>query len=226
MVVTAALHAPSRRGDERNYHAHILMTTRRMEETGLGKKTRELDGGREEVRHIREYAAQVINEALERAGVDEWVDHRSFQDRGIELEPTQHLGQEATAMERRNEATRIGDNNREAVAYNQNLDQLVGDLAELDAQIAAAMEQEFLAEREPVATPVMTREEWEAYKREMQSAVRSENAQRHSNQLKEQGQMSLPENSPALYDVDTSSRHRAIQDRQQPSTKKDDLEPS
>lgn len=36
VAVTAALHEPSRHGDQRNYHAHILMTTRRMGEKGPG----------------------------------------------------------------------------------------------------------------------------------------------------------------------------------------------
>ncbi|PSD44603.1 hypothetical protein C7E24_20695 [Stenotrophomonas maltophilia] len=49
-----AIHAPDKNADERNHHVHILATTRRMEPTGLGAKTRELDdrktGAVEEVR--------------------------------------------------------------------------------------------------------------------------------------------------------------------------------
>ncbi|NNA15192.1 MobA/MobL family protein [Pseudomonas lundensis] len=41
---TLAAHTPDREGDQRNHHAHILMTTRRLEPSGaLGEKTRELD---------------------------------------------------------------------------------------------------------------------------------------------------------------------------------------
>ena len=41
---TLAVHTPDREGDQRNHHAHILMTTRRLEPSGaLGEKTRELD---------------------------------------------------------------------------------------------------------------------------------------------------------------------------------------
>ncbi|WP_085216913.1 MobA/MobL family protein [Methylomagnum ishizawai] len=46
VAVAVALHQPSEQGDERNHHAHILMTTRRMEADGLGAKTRELDDKR------------------------------------------------------------------------------------------------------------------------------------------------------------------------------------
>src|SRR5712692_5293832 len=80
VAVSAALHEPSRYGDEHNYHAHILFTTRRMDEDGLGMKTRELDErktGAHEIEHLREYAGSLINAYLERAGIDERVDHRS-----------------------------------------------------------------------------------------------------------------------------------------------------
>jgi hypothetical protein len=121
VALSAALHEPSRRGDHRNYHAHILLTTRRMEEEGLGAKTRELDDlktGHQEVEYIREYAATLINSYLEEAGLNERVDHRSYEDRGIDQLPTKHLGPEATAMERRGEQSERGDQNREILAHN------------------------------------------------------------------------------------------------------------
>jgi MobA/MobL family len=46
VAVDAALHAPRSGHDERNHHAHLLMTTRRMSYAGLGEKTRELDDNR------------------------------------------------------------------------------------------------------------------------------------------------------------------------------------
>ncbi|HIF5740202.1 TPA: MobQ family relaxase, partial [Enterobacter kobei] len=38
-----AIHAPSKEGDDRNHHAHILLSTRRLGLEGFGEKTRELD---------------------------------------------------------------------------------------------------------------------------------------------------------------------------------------
>jgi septal ring factor EnvC (AmiA/AmiB activator) len=133
-----ALHEPSKHGDDRNYHAHILMTTRRMEADGLGQKTRELDDntqGKAEVLHIREHAADLINAALEQTGSNERIDHRSFQDRGIDEDPTEHLGVEASAMERRDEKTRKGERNREIKQRNQTLKALAQQSEELDRQI-------------------------------------------------------------------------------------------
>ena len=115
------------------------MTTRRMDAEGLGAKTRELDDkntGGQEVRHIREYAAAVINAALERAGLDERVDHRSFKDRGIERVPSEHLGVEAAAMERRGEKTGRGDRNREVSERNQRIEALQAESSELAEAIA------------------------------------------------------------------------------------------
>jgi hypothetical protein len=139
VAVTVAVHEPSRYGDDRNFHAHILSTTRTMEADGLGKKTRILDDrktGPQEVMHLRQYAADLINEALERAGVDERVDARSFEARGIDREATEHLGPTASEMERQGEASERGERNREIDDANRKMDELVDDLAALDAEIA------------------------------------------------------------------------------------------
>jgi hypothetical protein len=132
VAVTVALHSPGQ-GDDRNYHAHILFTTREMMADGLGKKTRILDDkktGPEEVTRLRELAADIINRSLAEANSDIRVDHRSFEDRGISQEPTTHLGPAAAGMERRGEASNRGDINREAEEKNS---VAVADLAQLDS---------------------------------------------------------------------------------------------
>lgn len=117
-AVQASTHAPHRSdADARNHHVHLLATTRRMTPTGLGEKTRELDGGpkgREEIKAVREIIANKINEHLELAGHGERVDHRSLVDQAsaaeargdltaaalLAREPTQHEGKAATAGKR------------------------------------------------------------------------------------------------------------------------------
>ncbi len=145
VAVMVALHEPSKHGDERNHHAHILMTTRRMNADGLGNKTRELDDqktGKLEILHIREYAADLINEVLEKTGSDERIDHRSYKDRGIDQTPTEHLGVEAAAMERRGEKSRIGDRNREIKEAAHSLDNLTQEREELNRQIEETQTQQ------------------------------------------------------------------------------------
>jgi hypothetical protein len=100
-AVDLAIHAPGAKGDDRNHHAHLLMTTRRLEPEGFTAKTRELDQAKnQEVPHWRARWADLANDALERAGRSERIDHRSLQAQGIEREPTRHLGPGATAAER------------------------------------------------------------------------------------------------------------------------------
>jgi hypothetical protein len=81
VAASVALHRPGKNGDDPNYHAHILLTTRTMTPEGLGKKTRVLDDmktGPQEVTKLRELAADIINEDLAAANSDIRVDHRSF----------------------------------------------------------------------------------------------------------------------------------------------------
>jgi hypothetical protein len=102
VAADVAIHKPSRGGDNRNHHAHILITTRQLTEEGFTKKTRELDDRKSgEVDRWRERFAELQNESFKKNGIDESVDHRSLKDQGIEREPTQHLGVAATGYERR-----------------------------------------------------------------------------------------------------------------------------
>ena len=43
VATDVAIHTPRREGDQRNWHAHVLTTTRRLEAEGLGAKTKALD---------------------------------------------------------------------------------------------------------------------------------------------------------------------------------------
>lgn len=98
------IHAPSRDGDQRNYHAHILMTTRRLRPEGLAEKTREMDDrtrGPELVKLWRETFSVLQNKWLQDAGLSVRVDHRTLEAQGIERAATRHLGPAATGYERR-----------------------------------------------------------------------------------------------------------------------------
>lgn len=101
-AVDFAIHAPSKQGDERNYHAHILMSTRRLTQDGFTEKTRELDQKQSgEVEYWRERWANHVNYYLVLNGFNEQVSHLSFEKQGIMREPSKHKGVAATAIERR-----------------------------------------------------------------------------------------------------------------------------
>ena len=103
-AVDVAIHAPGREGDNRNFHAHILRTTRKVEADGLGAKLDTEKAGRKRVddlEAVRTLWANLTNERLRENGIEAQVDHRSLKAQGIEREPTRHLGPAASGYERR-----------------------------------------------------------------------------------------------------------------------------
>ena len=138
VAVDFAIHAPDRHSDERNYHAHLLMTTRRIGPAGFGAKTRELDGfrnGSAEIEAIRASWERIGNRALEEAGLDIRIDCRSYEDQGLDREATVHLGPVASGMERKGETTDLGDRNRAAAAHNAERERVQGDREAVSAEI-------------------------------------------------------------------------------------------
>lgn len=92
-----------------NWHAHIMLSACHVQPDGtLGKKAVELDPihcQRAKIENMadRERArwGELANAALERHGHEARIDHRSHAERGIEAEPSQHLGPQAHGYERR-----------------------------------------------------------------------------------------------------------------------------
>lgn len=114
-AVDVAIHLPGKEGDNRNHHAHVLTTTRRLGPDGFGEKCRELDDQKSgEVQHWRQRWGELANAALERAGHAQRLDHRSHADRGLMPETAGiHLGPTATAIERKGRTSERGERNRE-----------------------------------------------------------------------------------------------------------------
>ncbi|WP_018084184.1 MobQ family relaxase, partial [Asticcacaulis benevestitus] len=115
VAVDFALHTPDQDMDIRNHHAHIMFTTRQVTEEWLGDKTdlerenkwlkaNDLATTHEQLKALRVEWEETANLHLARAGHDIRIDHRSHQDRGLEIEPTQHVGVHATQMDRHGKA--------------------------------------------------------------------------------------------------------------------------
>jgi hypothetical protein len=158
LVADVAVHRPHDKGDSRNHHAHIMLTTRPLEADGFGakmipqldpetgevKRTKkgkivydEFSGHKDDLNHWREEWANHQNREFERLGLEARVDHRSFEAQGIDREPEQHEGPHATAMKRKKQDTRIGQENADKRERNSaRAWQHVAALKEL-AQIAA-----------------------------------------------------------------------------------------
>lgn len=132
VAVDFAIHRPHGKGDARNQHAHLMMTTRQVGLSGLEEKSKlELENKKlqslglatshEQLRSIRIAWEELSNEQLARAGLELRIDHRSHQDCGLEIEPTQHLGVQATQMARRGQQISRTRLDKAAVCHNAEL---------------------------------------------------------------------------------------------------------
>ena len=77
MIADVAIHAPGREGDQRNHHAHIMLTTREIGPEGFGAKERDWNA-KELLVSWRGSWAEHVNDTLERCDIHERVDHRTL----------------------------------------------------------------------------------------------------------------------------------------------------
>jgi ATP-dependent exoDNAse (exonuclease V) alpha subunit len=125
-AVDLAVHEPRQfpGSDPRNFHAHLLATTREVGIEGLGAKTMlEWNDSKRrgiglgpvinELLHVRERWANVTNEALREANISARVDHRTLRDQGIEREPRPYIPKAVFEMERHGYRSFVGDRLRE-----------------------------------------------------------------------------------------------------------------
>lgn len=112
VAVDLAVHAPRPHGDQRNYHAHLLATTREVTPEGLGAKAgldmngsvrhrQGLSSGIAELRSVRARWAELANFALREANIEARIDHRSLAAQGIDRTPTRHIPYAVYRIQRR-----------------------------------------------------------------------------------------------------------------------------
>lgn len=167
-AVDIAYHEPSKDGDQRNYHAHIMFTTRGFDpETKDGwqvKKIRELsqdrvevDGemttqGKQQTKEMREFIATRMNEIAARDGIDVHVEHLSFEERGIDREPEIHLGATASQMEREGKDSERGEKLREIWERNAERAHLADQQERVELEIAQERMRQIEQERQQFDT--------------------------------------------------------------------------
>lgn len=145
MIADIAIHAAHRQGDDRNAHAHVMLSLRTITPDGFSQKNRAWNE-RPLLGHWRSEWAEHVNRALERAGSTARVDHRSLEaqradvlrqaaearaandsDRAdvldidaviLDRQPQPKIGHNAMALERRGERTDRGDYWRSVIASN------------------------------------------------------------------------------------------------------------
>jgi ATP-dependent exoDNAse (exonuclease V) alpha subunit len=166
-AVDVSLHAPDREGDQRNWHAHLLATTRKVSTGSLGDKceielsdAKRLSLGlapaRIEVEAVRGMWADQVNRHLTEARRPERVDHRSLaaqreeaiqkgdQQKATELDraPQVKLGWKVVQMERRGQSSDRGNQLRQVRTENGTRQAMVFDIAKLRDQLARRQEAE------------------------------------------------------------------------------------
>lgn len=112
MIADINIHGPGKSGDDRNHHAHVMLTMRELMGEGFAKKKNRDWNDAAQLKDWRREWAQHQNREFERLGFDVRVDHRSYEDRGIDREATQHLGPTAHDMERKGKRSDKGEQNR------------------------------------------------------------------------------------------------------------------
>lgn len=146
VILDASIHAPH--DDNLNCHAHIMFTTRKVNQQGLlGAKAREFnDQGPQLLKEWRETFAEITNHHLAEAGLDTRIDHRSYKDQGRDyLEPTIHEGNEITALRRQGIDTEISLKNDATLARNQELVEVEQFFKGLDQEIMLRPSTEYLS---------------------------------------------------------------------------------
>ncbi|MCL1047918.1 MobA/MobL family protein [Shewanella electrodiphila] len=122
--------------DPRNFHAHILVTTRAptigpnktlafdpklktpFEWSNKKRKAHDLPSSMQEIKRVREMWVDTANKVLAEYHLP-LMDARSYKDQGLDQQPTIKMGVEATAMERRGITTEKGNTNRAIKARNK-----------------------------------------------------------------------------------------------------------
>ncbi|MDB6090450.1 MAG: hypothetical protein JWN85_3234 [Gammaproteobacteria bacterium] len=124
VAVDLAVHEPRPGGDSRNFHAHLLTTTRKVMPEGLGAKTgldmprgaraeQGLPNHSEEYGAVRERWASLTNAALREANIEARVDHRSLAAQGVDREPLPRIPIAAYRMERNGTRSSVAERLRE-----------------------------------------------------------------------------------------------------------------
>jgi len=151
-VADVNIHRPPEHGDDRNYHAHILMTVREIGPDGFTGPRLEVTP--EQIQHWKEKWAERGAKELRKAGfeieADRWlVGHLSLEqqrqaarERGdlahaetLNHEATKHRGPAASAMERKGQETDRGNIDRDKFTAAQETAKLTAELAQIEKEI-------------------------------------------------------------------------------------------
>lgn len=190
--VDYAVHLPDEQGDQRNHHAHIMLTTRQLElgqGVQLGDKTLlelsnrklkelEMPKTQEQIGFIREHWANMANARFVAHGIDASIDHRSHAERGLDTKPSIKLGWKASELERQGIRTASGEINRKIASDNQLIRGLKLEIKTLDEAQTQMQTAKQSIKDEYRAGADSFKAEYEEYKRQREAQKQSRPTQK------------------------------------------------
>ncbi len=103
-VVDWAIHSPNKKGDNRNFHCHMMMTERSWANGELSKKKNREWNTKEYLANHKKEIADIFNERLRELGLSE-IDKRTYleklEDGEVVEKPQRHKGPAITNIERK-----------------------------------------------------------------------------------------------------------------------------
>ncbi|MDF8335707.1 Ti-type conjugative transfer relaxase TraA [Novosphingobium cyanobacteriorum] len=112
MVADLNVHWDKAKDGSPKPHAHVMLAMREVGPEGFGKKVRDWNST-ELLKGWREAWAAHVNERMAELGLEGRIDHRSYADQGIELEPQHKIGPAGMRrLDRGEDAERADDHRR------------------------------------------------------------------------------------------------------------------
>jgi ATP-dependent exoDNAse (exonuclease V) alpha subunit len=209
VAVDLAVHDPRPGGDPRNFHAHLLTTTREVTPAGLGAKAgldmhtrerrrHELPDHREEYVNLRERWATLTNEALRDAHVAARIDHRSLAAQGVDREPQPAIPLMHLKMEQRGLRSTVAERLR--AEYRDRVRQRLERAATRVAEVRLSTDRSAVEAAVSGPAPVTNTDEIRRQAVEEWLRYRSKEAEKTGGQFRDYGQRterSAPEHDTA-----------------------------
>ena len=112
MVADLNVHWDKAKDGSSKPHAHVMLSMRDVGPDGFGQKNRDWNGN-ELLKEWREAWAAHVNERMAELGLEARIDHRSYADQGIDLEPQHKIGPAGMRrLDRGEDAERADDHRR------------------------------------------------------------------------------------------------------------------
>lgn len=122
MIADVVLHEPAEKNDERNYHAHIMLTMRKVNgkhATGFSEKKERSWNSEAMLEKWRENWAMDCTTHMKRHNIDGFIDHRSYEERGLSIAVTKPEGAQNRKKERAGVVTPVVAENRKISNQNK-----------------------------------------------------------------------------------------------------------